>query len=85
MIEDRDSQITMSVLGQEAPLQDKQVWDPDFEKRRTIKAILDPMVPEFSVGMGGASSIVSRARRGRDRSRHQSRELAAARLACRNS
>ncbi len=57
VIEDRDSQITMSALGQEAPLDVKQTWDPDFEKRRKIKAILDPMIPEFSVGMGGASSI----------------------------
>ncbi len=57
VIEDRDSQITMSALGQEAPLEVKRVWDPDFEKRKTIKAILDPLVPGFSVGMGGSSSI----------------------------
>lgn len=57
VIEDRDSQITLSALGQEAPLEVKQVWDPDFEKRKAIKAILDPMVPGFSVGMGGSSSI----------------------------
>jgi phosphomannomutase len=57
VIEDRGSQITMSALGQEAPLDVKQVWDPDFAKRKEIKAILDPMIPEFSVGMGGASSI----------------------------
>ena len=57
VIEDRGSQITMSALGQEAPLDVKQVWDPDFEKRKKIKAILDPMIPEFSVAMGGASSI----------------------------
>jgi phosphomannomutase len=57
VIEDRGSQITMSALGQEAPLAAKGVWDPDFAKRKAIKAILDPMIPEFSVGMGGASSI----------------------------
>jgi phosphomannomutase len=57
VIEDRDSQITMSALGQEAPLDVKQTWDPDFKKRKTIKAILDPMIPEFSVRMGGSSSI----------------------------
>ncbi len=57
VIEDRDSQITMSALGQEAPLDEKKTWDPDFEKRKKIKAILDPMLPGFSVGMGGASSI----------------------------
>jgi len=57
IIEDRDSQITMSALGQEAPLEVKRAWDPDFEKRKKIKALLDPMIPGFSVGMGGASSI----------------------------
>jgi phosphomannomutase len=57
VVEDRGSQITMSALGQEAPLEAKQVWDPDFAKRKKIKALLDPMIPEFSVGMGGASSI----------------------------
>jgi phosphomannomutase len=57
VIEDRGSQITMSALGQEAPLDVKKTWDPDFAKRKAIKAILDPMIPEFSVGMGGASSI----------------------------
>jgi phosphomannomutase len=57
VIEDRDSQITMSALGQEALLDVKQTWDRDFEKRKKIKALLEPMIPEFSVGMGGASSI----------------------------
>lgn len=57
VIEDRDSQITMSALGQEAPLEVKSAWDPDFEKRKKIKAILAPLIPGFSVGMGGASSI----------------------------
>jgi len=50
-MEDRDSQITMSALGQEAPLDVKQTWDPDFKKRTKIKAILDPMIPQFSVRM----------------------------------
>ncbi len=57
IIEDRGSQITMSALGQEAPLDVKKDWDPDFAKRKKIKAVLDPLIPEFSVGMGGASSI----------------------------
>ena len=56
-IEDRGSQITYSALGQQAPLTEKEAWDPDFEKRKKIKAILDPMLPEFSVRMGGATSI----------------------------
>jgi phosphomannomutase len=57
VIEDRGSQITFSALGQQAPLDDKTKWDPDFSKRKKIKAILDPLIPEFSVRMGGATSI----------------------------
>jgi HAD superfamily hydrolase (TIGR01484 family) len=57
VIEDRGSQITFSALGQQAPLEEKDKWDPDYAKRKTIKAILDNLIPEFSVRMGGATSI----------------------------
>jgi phosphomannomutase len=56
-IEDRGTQITYSALGQEAPIDEKVKWDPDFAKRKQIEAILDPMLPEFSVRLGGATSI----------------------------
>ncbi len=56
-IEDRGSQITFSALGQQAPLEEKDEWDPDFAKRTKIKAILDRLMPEFSVRMGGTTSI----------------------------
>jgi HAD superfamily hydrolase (TIGR01484 family) len=57
LIEDRDSQITFSALGQQAPLPDKQKWDPDFAKRKTNEGILAPMIPGFSIRLGGATSI----------------------------
>ncbi len=57
VIEDRGSQITFSALGQQAPLDEKNKWDPDFTKRKKIKTILDTFIPEFSVRMGGATSI----------------------------
>jgi HAD superfamily hydrolase (TIGR01484 family) len=57
IIEDRGSQITFSALGQQAPLEEKSKWDPDFIKRKKIKTILDTLIPEFSVRMGGATSI----------------------------
>jgi hypothetical protein len=57
VIEDRGSQITYSALGQQAPLEAKDKWDPDFAKRKKIKALLDTYIPEFSVRMGGATSI----------------------------
>jgi phosphomannomutase len=56
-IEDRGSQITFSALGQKAPSEEKNKWDPDFSKRKKIKAILDTLIPEFSVRIGGSTSI----------------------------
>jgi phosphomannomutase len=56
-IEDRGSQITFSALGQQAPIEAKKEWDPDFIKRNKIKVILDTAIPEFSVRMGGTTSI----------------------------
>jgi phosphomannomutase len=44
-------------LGQQAPLEEKDKWDPDYAKRKKIKALLDTYIPEFSVRMGGATSI----------------------------
>lgn len=57
IIEDRGSQITLSALGQEAPLDAKKVWDPDFARRKAMKAKLAPLLPEYSIGMGGATSL----------------------------
>jgi|SRR5665648_128371 len=57
VIEDRSSQITFSALGQQAPLEEKKKWDPDFAKRQKIKAILDAFILEFSVRLGGTTSI----------------------------
>lgn len=57
LIEDRDSQITLSALGQKAPLEEKKKWDPDFKKREKIKEILKPLIPAFSIQLGGSTSI----------------------------
>src|ERR1700722_550578 len=56
-IEDRGSQITFSALGQQAPIEEKKKWDPDFTKRKKIKMLLDKLIPEFSVRLGGATSV----------------------------
>ena len=56
-IEDRGSQITFSALGQNAPLSEKKNWDPDFEKRKKIVEPLKKILKEFSIGMGGTTSI----------------------------
>jgi|GEM_PF-16636 len=57
VIEDRGSQITFSALGQEAPLDEKKKWDPDFAKRKRMKALLEELIPDFSVRLGGTTSI----------------------------
>lgn len=56
-IEDRGSQITFSALGQKAPIEEKKKWDPDFKKRKKIQAILDKIIPDFSVRLGGTTSV----------------------------
>ena len=56
-IEDRGSQITFSALGQQAPLEEKDKWDPDISKRKKIKTVLDGLIPDFSVRIGGSTSI----------------------------
>ena len=56
-IEDRGSQITYSALGQQAPIKEKTKWDPDFKKRKKIQKILSATIPEFSVRLGGTTSV----------------------------
>jgi phosphomannomutase len=56
-IEDRGSQITFSALGQQAPIDAKEHWDPDFAKRKIIQADLRRRLPGLSINMGGATSI----------------------------
>jgi hypothetical protein len=57
VIEDRGGQITLSALGQDAPLSEKQKWDPGFSKRQKIMAILKPLIPDVSMKTGGSTSI----------------------------
>ena len=56
-IEDRGSQITFSALGQQAPIDAKEHWDPKFEKRKVIQADLRQRLPGLAINMGGATSI----------------------------
>lgn len=56
-IEDRGGQITWSALGQEAPLAEKEVWDPDLVKKKLLREELLKIIPEFEVSMGGSTSI----------------------------
>lgn len=57
LIEDRGSQMTFSAHGQLAPLELKKVWDPNQEKRKNMKKILEKYIPEFEIRIGGTTSI----------------------------
>ena len=63
-IEDRESQITLSPLGQEvvAMLGDegvrvKESWDPDMQKRMKVRDVVAQRLPDFSVNVAGLTSI----------------------------
>lgn len=64
VIEDRESQVTYSVLGQDivAELGDegvkrKYAWDPDNSKKQAVRDYVAPLLPEFEVRVGGVTSI----------------------------
>jgi phosphomannomutase len=57
LIEDRGAQITYSGLGSTAPIEEKQKWDPDHNKRNALRGVLVRELPEFSISMGGSTSI----------------------------
>ncbi|MDB5265964.1 MAG: Phosphomannomutase [Parcubacteria group bacterium] len=56
-IEFRGAEVTLSALGQEAPIAEKEAWDPDGSKKRTLHDALVPMLPEYDVKTGGSTSI----------------------------
>ncbi len=63
-IEDRESQITFSVLGQdivdvlgEEGVELKEAWDPDNKKKLELRDYIAPLLPEFEVRVGGVTSI----------------------------
>ena len=57
LIEDRGSQITLSVLGQQAPVEAKDAWDPEDEKKYRLRDAIASHIPEFEVRAGGLTSI----------------------------
>jgi phosphomannomutase len=57
VIEDRDSQVTYSGLGQYATAEDKYAWDPERTKRMTIREIASPQLPGLEIRVAGTTSI----------------------------
>lgn len=66
-IEDRDSQITFSALGQEAPVKAKRSWDPTGEKKLALREAVAAELPDLEVRAGGSTSV-DITRIGRDKS-----------------
>jgi phosphomannomutase len=56
-IERRGSQVSISALGQRAPLAEKKAWDPDHSKRRALQAAIAKRLPDFAAGIGGSTTI----------------------------
>jgi hypothetical protein len=56
-IEDRWSQITFSALWQQAPLEIKENWDPDFKKRIEVIDYMWDDLTDFKVSFWWKSSI----------------------------
>lgn len=56
-VENRETQITFSALGQHARIEDKEVWDPDRSKRAAIQKKLLSLLPKFEIRIGGTTSI----------------------------
>jgi hypothetical protein len=57
IIEDRDTQITFTPNGQQAPVAIKLAFDPDRRKREKIVAMIEPKLPELTILVNGTSSI----------------------------
>lgn len=56
-LEYRGSSIAFSALGQNAPLKEKERWDPHHKKRSRVVSIIEPQLPEFEVRIGGTTTI----------------------------
>jgi phosphomannomutase len=57
IVEDRDSQITFSACGQQAPPEVKYAWDPDQKKRIKIREKILPILNDYEVRIGGTTSL----------------------------
>jgi len=57
LIDDRKTQITLTLLGTDAPLAQKEACDPDKRKRKRLLWYLSRELPEFEVKIAGTTSI----------------------------
>lgn len=58
IIEDRESQITYSALGQQAPAEAKYAWAEKFvEEKKILRAKVAELLPDLEVRLGGSTSV----------------------------
>ena len=58
-IEDRGSQITFSALGQLAPIEAKEAWDPTNEKKNRLARAVAADLPHLEVRPGAPAASIS--------------------------
>ena len=67
ILEDRQSQITFSALGQGAPVDIKHAWDPSGAKKEALRDAVQAELSDLEVRSGGSTSV-DITRRGIDKS-----------------
>jgi len=53
----RENQITFAALGIDAPVDEKNLWDADFSKRKKLIKVLQKLLPDFCIVFSGSTSI----------------------------
>lgn len=56
-IQYRGGDVTLSALGQQAPITLKKAWDPDHAKRHRLRDAIAERLPGYLASIGGATSI----------------------------
>lgn len=57
ILEDRETQITFSALGQQAPVDVKSAWDPDGTRKQRLRDAIAAELPDLEVRAGGSTSV----------------------------
>jgi HAD superfamily hydrolase (TIGR01484 family) len=58
IIEDRNSQITYSALGQQAPAEEKYKWaEENAEQKQVLRTLVAERLPDLEVRLGGTTSV----------------------------
>lgn len=58
IIEDRNSQVTYSALGQKAPAEEKYAWaEKNAENKLKLRALVAEKLPNLEVRLGGTTSV----------------------------